>query len=226
MARAAMMCCEPSPPRLRPAGSQAGDRCFPDFFLSDFSAAEREVVGTGGFEPPTCRLGGDRSIHLSYVPLPLHFTSPPVNFLAGRERAVSVPLPHPPCPCQAPPGGRDGRAARTGSEVSTAAGFGIEYNRLLTHAALHPHRGCDAAYNQELSYEGNHGEDSASHSRCSRFSVHAHFHAGPAGAAESATKGRRAGAGGAVKASGGARPVSGQEFGSRRAPAGDRKKRS
>ena len=26
------------------------------------------VVGTGGFEPPTCRLGGDRSIHLSYVP--------------------------------------------------------------------------------------------------------------------------------------------------------------
>ena len=26
------------------------------------------MVGTGGFEPPTCRLGGDRSIHLSYVP--------------------------------------------------------------------------------------------------------------------------------------------------------------
>ena len=26
------------------------------------------LVGTGRFELPTCRLGGDRSIHLSYVP--------------------------------------------------------------------------------------------------------------------------------------------------------------
>ena len=26
------------------------------------------VVGTGRFELPTCRLGGGRSIHLSYVP--------------------------------------------------------------------------------------------------------------------------------------------------------------
>src|SRR5215813_2441403 len=26
------------------------------------------MVGTGRFELPTCRLGGDRSIHLSYVP--------------------------------------------------------------------------------------------------------------------------------------------------------------
>jgi hypothetical protein len=32
------------------------------------------VVGTGRFELPTCRLGGDRSIHLSYVPaIPLHY---------------------------------------------------------------------------------------------------------------------------------------------------------
>src|SRR5579885_1594740 len=125
MARAAMMCCEPSPPRLRPAGSQAGDRCFPDFFLSDFSAAEREVVGTGGFEPPTCRLGGDRSIHLSYVPLPLHFTSPPVNFLAGRERAVSVPLPHPPCPCQAPLGGRNGAPLGQDPRFPPPRGLGL-----------------------------------------------------------------------------------------------------
>jgi hypothetical protein len=28
------------------------------------------VVGTSRFELPTCRLGGDRSIHLSYVPEP------------------------------------------------------------------------------------------------------------------------------------------------------------
>ncbi len=27
-----------------------------------------DLVGTGRFELPTCRLGGDRSIHLSYVP--------------------------------------------------------------------------------------------------------------------------------------------------------------
>ena len=32
-----------------------------------FDAAKR-LVGTGRFELPTCRLGGDRSIHLSYVP--------------------------------------------------------------------------------------------------------------------------------------------------------------
>ncbi len=27
------------------------------------------LVGTGRFELPTCRLGGGRSIHLSYVPV-------------------------------------------------------------------------------------------------------------------------------------------------------------
>jgi hypothetical protein len=30
--------------------------------------ARAGLVGTGGFEPPTCRLGGGRSIQLSYVP--------------------------------------------------------------------------------------------------------------------------------------------------------------
>jgi hypothetical protein len=30
--------------------------------------AGAQVVGTGRLELPTCRLGGDRSIHLSYVP--------------------------------------------------------------------------------------------------------------------------------------------------------------
>jgi hypothetical protein len=29
-----------------------------------------KMVGTGRFELPTCRLGGGRSIHLSYVPIP------------------------------------------------------------------------------------------------------------------------------------------------------------
>jgi hypothetical protein len=27
------------------------------------------VVGSGGFEPPACRLGGGCSIHLSYEPM-------------------------------------------------------------------------------------------------------------------------------------------------------------
>src|SRR3981081_449192 len=31
-------------------------------------SGEEWVVGTGRFELPTCRLGGGRSIHLSYVP--------------------------------------------------------------------------------------------------------------------------------------------------------------
>jgi hypothetical protein len=32
------------------------------------STPKERLVGTGRFELPTCRLGGDRSIHLSYVP--------------------------------------------------------------------------------------------------------------------------------------------------------------
>ncbi len=31
-------------------------------------SAIRDLVGTGRFELPTCRLGGGRSIQLSYVP--------------------------------------------------------------------------------------------------------------------------------------------------------------
>src|SRR5579872_2512000 len=31
--------------------------------------SRQELVGTGRFELPTCRLGGGRSIHLSYVPV-------------------------------------------------------------------------------------------------------------------------------------------------------------
>ncbi len=36
---------------------------------------KKNVVGTGRFELPTCRLGGDRSIHLSYVPDEVNCTS-------------------------------------------------------------------------------------------------------------------------------------------------------
>ena len=36
--------------------------------LKERGREDREVVGTGRFELPTCRLGGDRSIQLSYVP--------------------------------------------------------------------------------------------------------------------------------------------------------------
>ena len=31
------------------------------------------MVGTGRFELPTCRLGGGRSIHLSYVPTQIFY---------------------------------------------------------------------------------------------------------------------------------------------------------
>ena len=34
------------------------------------------MVGTGRFELPTCRLGGGRSIHLSYVPTSLYCRMP------------------------------------------------------------------------------------------------------------------------------------------------------
>ena len=37
-------------------------------FREEISENKPKVVGTGRFELPTCRLGGDRSIHLSYVP--------------------------------------------------------------------------------------------------------------------------------------------------------------
>ncbi len=54
------------------------------------------VVGTGGFEPPTCRLGGDRSIQLSYVPT--LFSIVAFEALAANVRAVvhafEADLPH------------------------------------------------------------------------------------------------------------------------------------
>ena len=40
------------------------------------------MVGTGRFELPTCRLGGDRSIHLSYVPA-IPFILPALQALAA-----------------------------------------------------------------------------------------------------------------------------------------------
>src|ERR1700734_2423339 len=38
------------------------------FRAATVSESVRNLVGTGRFELPPCRLGGDRSIHLSYVP--------------------------------------------------------------------------------------------------------------------------------------------------------------
>jgi hypothetical protein len=52
------------------------------------------VVGTGRFELPTCRLGGGRSIHLSYVPTVFLIVAgtddiiePAMNALARAMRA-------------------------------------------------------------------------------------------------------------------------------------------
>ncbi len=45
-----------------------------------------EMVGTGRFELPTCRLGGDRSIHLSYVPAVSHYCTRFEAFAANVGR--------------------------------------------------------------------------------------------------------------------------------------------
>jgi hypothetical protein len=63
-----------------PSGSEeAGAQFYARLALKNLSvnyAANGGVVGTGRFELPTCRLGGDRSIHLSYVPSVLPLYSP------------------------------------------------------------------------------------------------------------------------------------------------------
>jgi hypothetical protein len=49
------------------------------------------VVGTGRFELPTCRLGGGRSIQLSYVPRPANSIvsgTPPLQTLLGDVATV------------------------------------------------------------------------------------------------------------------------------------------
>ncbi len=57
------------------------------------------MVGTGRFELPTCRLGGGRSIHLSYVPIPIyililnHFEFQPILPIIFSASAVSKLVP-------------------------------------------------------------------------------------------------------------------------------------
>src|SRR3984885_6512515 len=57
------------------------------------SQQANRVVGTGRFELPTCRLGGDRSIHLSYVPAFYNDStsafSPSVRYPSGSARLRS-----------------------------------------------------------------------------------------------------------------------------------------
>ena len=79
----------------------------------------RVVVGTGRFELPTCRLGGDRSIHLSYVPGSSDYTSrpkgaPPHIRSNSRSTELTVVLPSTPM--------SNTRAMRQGSVGET--GFG------------------------------------------------------------------------------------------------------
>lgn len=52
-------------PRLVAAGERAGKKASAD---EASGPRATDLVGTGRFELPTCRLGGGRSIHLSYVP--------------------------------------------------------------------------------------------------------------------------------------------------------------
>src|ERR1017187_8002428 len=52
----------------RSSGPPAGNRSSPVCFGRQDVVRVGSLVGTGRFELPTCRLGGGRSIHLSYVP--------------------------------------------------------------------------------------------------------------------------------------------------------------
>src|ERR1019366_8334902 len=54
------------PPPPRRSADRARSR--PTSRAGEYSQGVRSLVGTGRFELPTCRLGGGRSIHLSYVP--------------------------------------------------------------------------------------------------------------------------------------------------------------
>ena len=53
-----------------------------DVGVSPGSNRVKKLVGTGRFELPTCRLGGDRSIHLSYVPAFISILPAPLLALA------------------------------------------------------------------------------------------------------------------------------------------------
>jgi hypothetical protein len=44
-------------------------------FKLEKESKRKALVGTGRFELPACRLGGGRSIQLSYVPSTLQFTN-------------------------------------------------------------------------------------------------------------------------------------------------------
>src|ERR1039457_6038984 len=61
----------------------------------------RSLVGTGRFELPTCRLGGGRSIHLSYVP-----THPDCTFKGPSFSST---------PCSQYPGGNASLRTRCGA---------------------------------------------------------------------------------------------------------------
>jgi hypothetical protein len=52
------------------------------------------LVGTGRFELPTCRLGGGRSIHLSYVPTTAHPLFAMYFFNVARRGLWQLRHPH------------------------------------------------------------------------------------------------------------------------------------
>ena len=58
--------------RLSPFAAQTAGalRKLPETATSSFLRLRRKLVGRGGLEPPTLRLSGVRSNHLSYTPSP------------------------------------------------------------------------------------------------------------------------------------------------------------
>ena len=75
----------------------ASHELFPCFRMCFPQTSRLELVGSSGLEPPTSRLSGVRSNHLSYEPISLQ-ASPPVRSLPrspthGGDEEVRTPDP-------------------------------------------------------------------------------------------------------------------------------------
>ncbi len=86
----------PSEPRS-PCERSSRTSHYAELQYSDVAAriSGKRLVGTGRFELPACRLGGGRSIHLSYVPAPASLLSCLSRNLLipkwNRERTARLP---------------------------------------------------------------------------------------------------------------------------------------
>ena len=77
---------------IRLAEHRAKNACIQVSFPRSSAFPSNFLVGSSGFEPPTLRLSGARSNHLSYEPIPLNACRLRV-FLAGGDEEVRTPDP-------------------------------------------------------------------------------------------------------------------------------------